>query len=241
MGEGIVSYQIKGWTKFQHYQSGKRNPDWIKLYRGLLDDIDWHLLDARAAKALVGLWLLASENGGDLPGLNKIAFRLRLTEKEAKSILSQLSHWLEQDDSEVLADCYQSDSLEENKKENKKENGADAPLVIMGKVLDEEHAKAVLAYRTKGKQSNSPLALTRLANQLSRYPKPNEGAAEMICRGWKGFDPEWMHGQGRSPPQNGNGGLKAPLQFKPEAKEIIKPPPEDRERQLQRLMKARAM
>lgn len=68
--------------------------------------------------------------------------------------------------------------------------------------LDEEHAREVIAYRKKRKQSNSKLALTRLANQLSLYERPNEGAAEMMVRGWKGFDPEWMKSipRGTGPP-----------------------------------------
>jgi hypothetical protein len=213
-----MNYRVKDWEKFQHYKSGPhadKPPEWIKLYPKLMNDLEWHKLDGNDAKTLVMLWMLASENGGELPSMEKIAFRLRLSEKAIKTVLSRLTHWIEVEARDCLEPVYTASSLEEeeNKKENKNESGADAPLVIMGKVLDEEHAKAVIAYRTKGKQSNSPLALNRLANQLSRYPKPNEGAAEMICRGWKGFDPEWMHGQGHGPPKNG-AGLKAPLQFK---------------------------
>jgi hypothetical protein len=239
-----MSYQIKGWTKFQHYQSGKRNPDWIKLYRGLLDDIDWHLLDPKAAKALVGLWLLASENGGELPGLNKIAFRLRLTEKETKSILSQLSHWLEQDDSEVLADCYQSDSLEENKKENKKENenGASAPSrahqIPKDWVPNENH------FSQADKLGFGARQVADMAEDMRLWAGSNGSLKkdwDLTFSGWmrRQNKPEYRN-NGNARPVNG-AGFKAPLQFKPEAKEIVKPPPEDRERQLQRLMKARAM
>jgi hypothetical protein len=72
------------------------------------------------------------------------------------------------------------------------------------------------------------------------------GAKGAVKVNWDLAFSGWMRRQNSpqnghaSPPRNG-AGLKAPLQFKPEAKEIVKPPPEDRERQLQRLLKARAM
>jgi hypothetical protein len=131
-GEIMSGYRIKDWNKFQHYQDGKRKPEWIKLYRNLLDDVEWFELDPKDSKVLIMLWMLASENGGTLPPIKKIAFRLRLSEKEIKSILSRLPHWLEQDASGVLADCYQSDSPEEegeeeeNKKEKERERRASA-------------------------------------------------------------------------------------------------------------------
>jgi uncharacterized protein YdaU (DUF1376 family) len=72
------------------------------------------------------------------------------------------------------------------------------------------------------------------------------GAKGAVKVNWDLAFSGWMRRQnqpqnGHAPPPRNGAGLKAPLQFKPEAKEIVKPPPEDRERQLQRLMKARAM
>ena len=58
-------YRVKGWKKFQHFKD--RKPPWIKLYRDLLDELEWHELDPPAAKALVAIWLIASENEGFLP------------------------------------------------------------------------------------------------------------------------------------------------------------------------------
>ena len=103
-------YRIKGWHKFQHFKD--RKPPWIKLYRDLLDDVEWHNLDAKAAKALVMLWLIASENDGDLPNVKTLAFRLRVPENEMKSIVSKLSHWLEQVDINAISSRYQDDTLE---------------------------------------------------------------------------------------------------------------------------------
>jgi len=102
--------KIKNWTKFQHFKD--RKPPWIKLYRDLLDDIDWHELDPKAAKVLTMLWLIASEDEGRIPQIKSLAFRLRMTEKDTEVSISKLSHWLEQDDINTISDGYLIDSPE---------------------------------------------------------------------------------------------------------------------------------
>ena len=102
--------QIRNWKKFQHFKD--RKPPWVKLYRDILDDLDWHELDATASKVLIMCWLIASEDDGRLPPVKTLAFRLRMSEKQTNDCLNKLSHWLEQDDISVISDRYQSDSLE---------------------------------------------------------------------------------------------------------------------------------
>lgn len=105
-----MSYRIKNWARFQHFKD--RKPPWIKLYRDLLDDLEWHKLDGGSAKMLTALWLIASERGGDLPDVATIAFRVRLPEKQVKSTISNLSHWvLRIDDSAISPRCH-DDPLE---------------------------------------------------------------------------------------------------------------------------------
>jgi hypothetical protein len=114
--------RIKHWNKFQHFKD--RKPPWVKLYRDLLDDLDWHELDAQASKVLVMLWLIASEDEGRIPPTKTLAFRLRMTEKQTNDCLNKLSHWLEQDDINTISERYQDDSLEterETDKEKEKE------------------------------------------------------------------------------------------------------------------------
>jgi hypothetical protein len=206
---------IRKWDEWQSYRKDRQQPPWIKLHRELLRNPEWISLSDTQRGQLVSIWMLAADKNGRVPDDANLIQRMCYMQKAPDlNLLIDLGFL----DARVTPRRRQPDAtvtpqIRGEEKIDKIQSGADAPLVIMGKVLDEEHAKAVIAYRTKGKQSNSPLALTRLANQLSRYPKPNEGAAEMICRGWKGFDPEWMHGQGHGPPKNG-AGLKAPLQFK---------------------------
>jgi len=102
--------RIKNWKKFQHFRD--RKPPWIKLYRDLLDDREWHNLEPKASKMLVMLWLLASENDGELPDHETIAFRLRLSVQQVKHDISRLSQWLEQSDIKAISSGYQDDPLE---------------------------------------------------------------------------------------------------------------------------------
>ena len=109
---------IRNWERFQHYKF--RSPPWIKLYKELLDEPKWHNLSDRAAKGLIMLWLIASEQGGYLPDSKTLAFRLRISENELSSLISQLSEWLEGDASEVLARRYQLATTEKSREETEK-------------------------------------------------------------------------------------------------------------------------
>jgi hypothetical protein len=113
-----MSIRVKNWSQFQHFKD--RKPIWIKLYRELLDDIQWHELDAKSSKVLVMLWLLASEDDGNLPDIKTISFRLRMPESEVNACISRLSHYLEQDASTVISSVYQPDTLEKRREETEK-------------------------------------------------------------------------------------------------------------------------
>ncbi len=108
----MMIYAIKNFSKFQHFKD--RTPPWIKLYRDILDDPDWHDLQAEAAKVLVMLWVIASEDEtkrGMLPEEKKLAFRLRLSEKNLRIILSQLKNFLIQVDINAISKRYQDVSV----------------------------------------------------------------------------------------------------------------------------------
>lgn len=117
-----MTYKIKNWSRFQHFKD--RRPPWVKLYRDLLDDLDWFELDPLASKTLINLWLIASEYDGTLPSVEIIAFRLRLKKQEVIKILGSLSHWLEQDDIKTISKGYQSDRPE-TETETEKETETD--------------------------------------------------------------------------------------------------------------------
>ena len=124
-----MTIKIKDWSKFQHFKD--RTPPWVKLYRDILDDPDWHELDGQSAKVLTMLWLIASEDethSGALPDIRKLAFRLRMEENKVKQTLDKLSHWLVQTDIGAISERYRSDAPEtetETEVETKKERETD--------------------------------------------------------------------------------------------------------------------
>lgn len=105
-----MTYRIKNWNRFQHFKD--RRPPWVKLYRDLLDDLEWFELDPVSSKNLINLWLIASEYDGCLPSIEILCFRLRLRNQEVTKILSNLGHWLEQVDINPISEGYQSDRPE---------------------------------------------------------------------------------------------------------------------------------
>jgi hypothetical protein len=110
--------KIRNWEKFQHYKSGRhaeKRPDWIKLYRQLLDSYEFHSLAGGDAKFLVLLWLLAAENGGLVPPVEKIAFRFHMTNQQVRDCIDRLhDDWLE--------GVYTESCLEEEENKKKKKN-----------------------------------------------------------------------------------------------------------------------
>ena len=111
--------KIKNWHKFQHFKD--RKPLWIKLYRDLLNDISWHKLDGETSKTLIGLWLLASEDkSGELPPIDIIAFRLRITEDKLEQQLTKLNDFLEQLDINLISTGHTPDSLEKRRDREEK-------------------------------------------------------------------------------------------------------------------------
>lgn len=122
--------RVKNFEKFQHFKD--RSPPWVKLYRDILDDIEWFELDPAAAKTLVMLWLIASEDEtkqGLLPCTKTLAFRLRMKETEVKNICIKLAHWLEHDDIDPISRRYQDDGLEKrrDREETEGERETDSP------------------------------------------------------------------------------------------------------------------
>lgn len=120
-----MTIQIKNWDDFQHFKN--RDPIWIKLYRRLLDDKEWHRLDGDSAKCLVMLWLLASEGGGYLPDISTISFRLRIPEEAVSGLISKLSHWIDSDDIGAISVGNQEAIPEKRREEKRAKKKTDIP------------------------------------------------------------------------------------------------------------------
>jgi hypothetical protein len=187
--------RIKNWTKFQHFKD--RRPPWVKLYRDILDDLEWHELDPLAAKVLVMLWLIASENDGRIPDNKTLAFRLRLTELKTKEIIIKLSHWLEHDDINAISEQYQSDRPEretetetETKKETKREM---ATIVACPPDVDQQIWDD---WKQLRKAKKAPVTETVVNSARKEAAKANMAFSDFLsvwcARGSQGLQAEWL-------------------------------------------------
>lgn len=67
-----------------------RRTRWFRIYENLVDDPKVQRLDPSLFKALINLWCLTSANGGVLPPIDEIAFKLRMKSQKAQCILDAL-------------------------------------------------------------------------------------------------------------------------------------------------------
>jgi hypothetical protein len=178
--------RIKNWDRFQHFKD--RKPIWIKLYRDLLDDLNWHELDPKSAKALVMIWLIASEDLGILPETKTLAFRLRMSEKETKEVITRLSSWLEQDDINAISDGYQVDMPEKRREETDKEKEIEAPEGVSQQVWD-----SFVKQRKTKKAQVTQLVIDGIQKQAHIAGWTLEDALnEVVVRNWQSFKAEWV-------------------------------------------------
>lgn len=182
--------KIKNWSEFQHFKD--RTPPWIKLYRHLLDDPEWHELSGDEAKTLIMLWLIASEDKdmeGNLPSPKNIAFRLRITENKLKQELNKLSHWLILDDINMISERYQHDAPETETEERKRHSYVPP---IPDNLFKE--------YASIRKAKKQPPLTERMFNVIVKEAATvnitPERAIEICCEnGWVGFKADWIKDQ----------------------------------------------
>jgi hypothetical protein len=184
--------KIKNWSKFQHFKD--RRPPWVKLYRDLLDDMEWHQLDPLASKVLVTLWLLASEDEnqeGQLPDIKTIAWRLRLTEKQVSECVSKLSHWLEQDGITVISDGYHDDRPEtETETETKKETETKTkpPEGVSSEIW-----LSLVKQRKAKKAQITDNVMRSIAKEANIAGWTLDAALnEIVVRNWQSFKADWV-------------------------------------------------
>ena len=178
--------RIKNWDRFQHFKD--RKPIWIKLYRDLLDDLNWHELDPKSAKALVMIWLIASEDLGILPETKTLAFRLRMSEKETKEVVTRLSSWLEQDDINAISEGYQDDMPEKRREKTEKEKEIEAPEGVSQQVWD-----SFVKQRKTKKAQVTDLVINGIKKEADKAGWTMDMALnEIVVRNWVSFKAEWV-------------------------------------------------
>jgi hypothetical protein len=181
----MLKMKIKNWSEFQHFKD--RTPPWIKLYRYLLDDPDWHELSGDDAKTLIMLWLVASEDKdmqGSLPSLKNIAFRLRISETKLNQSLTKLSHWLITDDIDMISNVYQHDAPETEEETETKY------IPPISKDLLNEWMKI----RRKKKAGDvTEIVYNSIKREADKAGWTVEQAITRCCeRSWVGFEAEWV-------------------------------------------------
>lgn len=178
--------RIKNWDRFQHFKD--RKPIWIKLYRDLLDDLNWHELDPKLAKTLVMIWLIASEDCGQLPEIKSLAFRLRMSEKDTKDIVTKLSAWLEQDDIDGISSVYQDDMPEKRREETDKEKEIEAPEGVSQQVWN-----SFVKQRKTKKAQLTQLVIDGIQKEADKAGWSMDMALnEIVVRNWVSFKAEWV-------------------------------------------------
>jgi hypothetical protein len=138
--------KIKNWHQFQHFKN--RTPPWIKLHKAILDQRDINAISDCSFRILIGLWLIASEDEdmqGGLPGVEDIAFRLRVTNTVLTKALDELKHFLIRDDITLISERYQDDDPEADAEAEKRKE-AEADTLALGefknvKMTKTEHEK----------------------------------------------------------------------------------------------------
>lgn len=183
--------KIKNWHKFQHFKD--RKPPWIKLYRDILDDVEWHELDAQSAKILVMLWLIASEDdNGCLPSLKSLAFRLRVSETVIKSTVYKLSHWLNHEDIDAISSRYQDDAPE-TERETETEKRQKATVVATPKGVSQSVWEDFVRHRKAKKAQVTQTVIDGITKEAKKAGWPLEDALkETILRNWASFKADWV-------------------------------------------------
>lgn len=197
--------RIKNWAKFQHFKD--RRPPWIKLYRDILDDKEWHKLDPIAAKDLVSFWLIASEYDGELPDIETLAFRMRRPESDVLSSVSGLSHWLDQADITLMSSRHHvapvadvSDHQEretERETEEEKEKKAraprsPAPAPVLDGVPAELLSEWLVVRKAKRAGELTKTAIKGLDREAEKAGLTREQAVTACVEySWQGFNASW--------------------------------------------------
>lgn len=143
--------RIKNWDEFQHYKTREKNPGWIKLHRRVIDDYDFHKLPVECRALLPMLWILASENNGNITeDYEEIAFRLRQTKDGVESVVKTLIDKGFLESIQSLDVCYTESSLEEEREselrtesEKEEEGESDGEIDDLKKAMERYNVVAV--------------------------------------------------------------------------------------------------
>jgi hypothetical protein len=202
----------RNWKEFQHYKD--RRPPWIRLYHRLLDDPDLWEMPADDYRHLTMIWLIASEHqDGDLPETKKLAFRLRMTEQQATSLLARLNQWLSCDASKPLAEPEQvatpeAEAEAETEGETEAEESAPlkAPLFVLPDWIPRGTWHEFELMRRKIRKPMTDRARENIIAKLDRFRGRGQDVDEVLNRSiTNGWQDVWEIEGRANGKQNGKG------------------------------------
>jgi hypothetical protein len=185
-----MPWKIKNWREFQHYK--ERDPPWIKVHKRLLTNREWHSLSGDDAKALVMIWLIASERDGVLPitehdasnplaAYEDLAFMLRLNSAEIPQLLEHLGQWIENDASVMQANGKHAaskplDRAEHKEAEQRKETNLSEATddALQKQEASLAHSRSGLPLARSAKESNQQPRADIAQAVVAIYKKPKE-------------------------------------------------------------------
>lgn len=202
----------KDWREFQHYKD--RSPPWIRLHKKLLDNYEFHCLPVASRALAPMLWLLASDSidGFIEASPEKLAFRLRQTEKEVTAALRPLIDngffVVDQGDSSVLADRKQSavpeteaEALQRTETETTPRKRSASPVQKTMATLEQlaeagipaDVAAEFIAHKAGVKAPLTERAwLDHLAEAKKAGWSPLQAAEKVMAKSWKGFEAKYV-------------------------------------------------
>jgi uncharacterized protein with gpF-like domain len=120
---------------------------------------------------------------------------MRISEKQVSECVSKLSHWLEQDDIDLISNGYQSDAPEKRREETEKEKETkkeiEAPEGVSFEVWD-----SFVKQRKARKAQITPLVMGTIQTEAGKAGWTLETAlSEIVIRNWQTFKAEWVAGK----------------------------------------------
>lgn len=73
---------VKGWEEWQSYRKDRGSPPWIKVHRKLLSNHKWSFLSDSEKGQLVSIWIVASDNDGEVSANPKVLRKICQLDEE---------------------------------------------------------------------------------------------------------------------------------------------------------------
>ena len=221
----------KNWRDFQHYKD--RNPPWIRLHKGLLDNYEFQCLPVASRALAPMLWLLASDHIDGIidADVKRLAFRLRMDAAELSQALKPLidAGFFEvvESASGALAGCLQpavpeTEALQRTEAEAETEAGSkprasrSAPLSRPDDVSPQVWADWCQLRKAK-KATVSETVLKEARAESIKAGLTLERYLTIWCaRGSQGLQADWLKPHERASPQR-----QTPADANAEAKRLL--------------------